>query len=91
MGWYGETWIQYPLSHSLCPTRYGNLFRAKMELGAIVNALAARLFETRDNDHAQPLSELPASYSTKLHSWYSALPPCLMPTEIVFPFQLKLQ
>ena len=89
--WYGETWIQYPLSQTLFNTKDGSLFKAKLELGLILNALAAQLFDVGDGDEAKLSSQNAVDFSMKLTAWFSSLPLCLTPAEIVFPFQLKLQ
>lgn len=62
-----------------------------MELALILNALAARFFGIRGDDRAHTISQIAAGFLTKLTAWYSSLPLCLTPAEIVFPFQLKLQ
>ena len=89
--WYGETWIQYPLSHTLCSANDGSLFKAKMEFAIILSALATGQLDSSGNASPQRLSETTNVFMTKLNAWYASLPACLTPAEIVFPSQLKLQ
>lgn len=89
--WYGETWVRYSLSQTLASTRYGHLFKAKTELALIINALGVRLFDTEEVDRTKPSSNVSVEFGEKLDAWYASLPACLMPAEIVLPFQLKLQ
>jgi hypothetical protein len=90
--WYGETWIQYPLSERIFSMSYGWHFKAKMELSLIMHSLSSRLFGDKvDSGLAAPLSQTVINYSAKLTAWYSSLSEGLSPTAIVYPFQLKLQ
>jgi hypothetical protein len=88
--WYGELWLQYPDGHALCPTNFGSLFKAKSSLIEILNRISFKFFKKGDK-HANPTSATIVRFVMELQKWYSSLPRCLGPTEIVFPSELKLQ
>ena len=90
-GWYGETWIKYPLNQTLCPVQFGQLFKAKAEFCVILNRLGSNLFKD-DKISATGLSTKETTdFANEFSTWYAALPSPLTPENIVFPAQLKLQ
>jgi hypothetical protein len=88
--WYPELWLQYPDSHTPCPTKFSYFFIAKSGFIEIVNRITCNFFEN-DAKNPSPTPIAVVNFVTELQKWYFALPRCLGPTEVVFPSQLKLQ
>ncbi|KAL0931448.1 C6 transcription factor [Colletotrichum truncatum] len=86
--WYGETFLRYPLSRTLVPMHFGHLANSKFRLAVIINSLVGHLFSPTGS--TPPASQTISEYLPKLTSWFTSLPKCLGPSEIVFPVQLKL-
>ena len=87
--WFGELYLQYPLSRALTAMGFGRTFRARAELSVIVNDLGGQLFDKEDSAKNAPQKII--EFIPKLIDWYSALPVELTSGKIVFHFQLKLQ
>ncbi|KAJ4865698.1 fungal zn(2)-Cys(6) binuclear cluster domain-containing protein [Trichoderma breve] len=88
--WYGEIWVKYPLNQTPIQMNFPHFFKAKCELGVIVTQIAVDLFDAEERDGTRDPRESVAGYLEALESWSSSLPISLNPTEIVFPFHLKL-
>lgn len=85
--WYGEIWLKYPLSYSLCPLYFGHSFRARCEFRIIMNEFCHTAYSKVSE---VTLDEANAFYR-RLRSWYNNLAEPLLPQTIVFPGQLQLQ
>ncbi|KAL6808365.1 nitrate assimilation regulatory protein nirA [Trichoderma camerunense] len=88
--WYGEIWVKYPLSQTPIQMNFPHFFKAKCELGLIVTQIAVDLFEAGERGSTRDPRESVAGHLEALESWSSSLPMSLKPSEIVFPFHLKL-
>jgi len=89
--WFGEFWIKYPLSQTLCPTHYGHFFKAKTEFCIILNRVATELFDKQGGKITQCPPKTVAGFAQQFKAWYLSLPDPLTPKKIVFPSQLKIQ
>jgi len=91
--WYGETLVRYPSSRTLVSLNNGHGFKARAELGHIMNSLATRLFARQEGlpGTIPPSTDMVLEYLDKLNNWFVSLPHCLTAAEIVFPSQLKIQ
>lgn len=88
--WYPELWLQYPDGRTPCPTKFSHLFVAKSRLIDILNRIAFNFFKKK-GEYLSPEPMTIVNSVADLQKWYSDLPRCLGPTEVVFPSQLKLQ
>jgi hypothetical protein len=87
---YGEIWIKYPLIQAKVPMRLGHTVRARTEFSIIMNRAAAVRYG-RD-DGSGPITPMEISgFITDLKRWYERLPGPLLPKNVIFPSQLKLQ
>ncbi|KAG7404565.1 Nitrogen assimilation transcription factor nirA [Fusarium oxysporum f. sp. raphani] len=89
--WYSEIWLKYPLTSVLVPMQYRYTFKARVEFSLILNAamLQASTSES-DNQAARSGAGRITETIEKLEAWYRILPGPLLPSNIVFPSQLKL-
>lgn len=83
--------MKYPLSQTPIQMNFPHFFKAKCELGLIVTQIAVDLFEAKERGSTCDPSESVTGYLEALESWSSSLPMSLKPSQIVFPFHLKLQ
>ena len=88
--WYPELWLQYPDGPALVPIKFSHLFVAKSRLVDILNRLTCKFFK-KEAKNANPKPATVVNFITELQKWYSSLPRCLGPSEVVFPSQLNLQ
>lgn len=86
--WYGEVWIQYPLSETPTPIHLGCTMKAIADIRMITNDLALQTF----NNGGFPGHLLRAhvfGFKSRLDAWLSDLPDPLTPRKIVFPAHFK--
>jgi hypothetical protein len=69
---------------------YANTFRTLSEFRVIINDVAAVFFSGFKNTPDTIVDRI-KGFCIRLDSWYRNLSPGLKPTEILFPWQLKLQ
>lgn len=87
--WYGEVWLKYPLSHSLVPSNFGQMYKAKSQFRVIMNEFCQMAFI---NDQVSMVTiDLANELLYKLRSWFNSLPGSLLPWTIALPGQLQLQ
>ncbi|KAJ8129557.1 hypothetical protein O1611_g4074 [Lasiodiplodia mahajangana] len=84
--WYGEIWLRYPLSESLCPSYFGHVFRAKSHFRVIMNDFCHAAYSKDSNVTLHKANSL----RSQLREWYDGLPGPLQPKAIVLPGQLQL-
>lgn len=87
--WYGEFFLQYPLSDTAVPMHHGHVFKAIAELRVIVNDVARAAYS-----ESGPVTILGAQYlelRERFMRWYESLPVVLGPSKIVWPVQCKMQ
>ncbi|KAF5703906.1 nitrate assimilation regulatory nirA [Fusarium mundagurra] len=89
--WYSEIWLKYPSTSVLVPMQYRYTFRARVEFSLILNAAMLQA-STNESDNQAARSGAGRIIETvdKLEAWYLILPGPLLPSNIVFPSQLKL-
>ncbi|KAF4947294.1 hypothetical protein FSARC_14011 [Fusarium sarcochroum] len=89
--WYGESWLKYPSTSVLVPMEYRYTFKARVEFSLILNAAMLQA-STNESDNQIVRSGARRIIETveKLEAWYRTLPGRLLPSNIVFPSQLKL-
>ncbi|KAI9163566.1 nitrate assimilation regulatory protein nira [Paramyrothecium foliicola] len=87
---YGEIWIKYPLIQVRVPMRLGHSVRARTELAVIMNSLAAARFDKDDGSGPGTPKNI-SGFIADLKRWYRRLLDPLLPKNIIFPSQLKLQ
>lgn len=87
--WYGEVWLKYPLSHSLVPSNFGQMYKAKSQFRVIMNEFCQTAY-IKGQDSKVTL-ELANELLYKLKSWFDALSGSLLPKTIALPGQLQLQ
>jgi hypothetical protein len=85
--WYSQTWIKYPLTHTLIPTHFPLLFKAQAEFRVIMNEICLESL----GDSPKLTSERAKGFFLRLTEWYDNLPEPLSPREIVLPEQFYLQ
>lgn len=90
-GWYPEFLLKYPLSETVCAQTYSHYFRAKCDLLRVMHRVAAHRPDNKDISSIPCVSQIASQYALELAKWYSSLKPALLPVNIVFPAQLKLQ
>ena len=86
-GWYGEIWIQYPVSDRLFPSHFAQVFEARSRFRLIMNKACQIAYSPNSEmtlDKANQLYE-------QLRSWYGSLPGPLQPKSVVLPGHLQLQ
>ncbi|KAJ4298122.1 hypothetical protein N0V90_006021 [Kalmusia sp. IMI 367209] len=86
--WYGEFYLQYPLTQALSRMDYGRSLKVRTEMSIIVNDLGHYLFDNANG--AKRSFKTLVTFARKLLAWYSELPIELAPKYIVFPAQLKV-
>jgi hypothetical protein len=87
---YGEVWIRYPLDQAVFPTHFGHVFKACIQLRAILNTMAIELF-SEGRTQAKLSLEQAYDFHARLDTWYRELPDVLSATAIVLPNHLKVQ
>ncbi|KAG7423301.1 Nitrogen assimilation transcription factor nirA [Fusarium oxysporum f. sp. raphani] len=89
--WYSEIWLKYPSTSVLVPMQYRYTFKARVEFSLILNAAMLQA-STNESDNQVVQSGAGRMIETieKLEAWYRTLPDPLLPSNIVFPSQLKL-
>jgi hypothetical protein len=85
--WYGEIWVKYPMTHSLMPSYFGHVFKARCEFRVILNEFCHLVHPEGSGVTLDKANEL---YSL-LKNWYDDLPAILQPKSIVLPGHLQLQ
>lgn len=90
--WYGEIYLQYPLSETLIPMHLGTSFKAKCLLRSIKNDIAQRAFsdDVAKGDTWLAYAEADLFCST-LTAWFEALPEQLHSSRVVFPKDIGIQ
>jgi hypothetical protein len=90
--WYGEIWLKYPSSSVLVPLKCSHTFKAKVEFSIILNEAVIQAYGDENNDKViQCGARRIINVVERLDNWYRSLPDPLLPSNIVFPSQLKLQ
>ncbi|KAI9705941.1 MAG: hypothetical protein M1836_005347 [Candelina mexicana] len=84
--WYGEIWVKYPLNHSLSPSYFGQVFRARCQFRVIMNEFCQLAYSKGSKVTLDKANEL----HSRLRSWYVDLPGPLLPKTIVLPGHLQL-
>lgn len=84
---YGEVWVKYPLTHSLLPSYFGHVFRARSQFRVIMNEFCQVAFSQYSEINLGKAIELRA----RLQDWYDGLAGPLLSTTIVLPGHLQLQ
>ncbi|KAG7425123.1 Nitrogen assimilation transcription factor nirA [Fusarium oxysporum f. sp. raphani] len=89
--WYSEIWLKYPSTSVLVPMQYRYTFKAKVEFSLVLNTAMLQAY-TSESDNQVVRSGTGRIIETveKLEAWYRTLPGPLLPSNIVFPSQLKL-
>lgn len=87
---YGDLWLRYPASMKPIHANYGHTFIAISEFRVIVNDIAGMFFAKVERSVGATISRI-QGFCVRLDSWHRNLPADLMPKEICFPWQLKLQ
>ncbi|KAG5817520.1 hypothetical protein H9Q71_001862 [Fusarium xylarioides] len=89
--WYSETWLKYPSTSVLVPMQYRYTFKARVEFSLILNGAMLQVSTNESNNQVvQSGAGRIIETIEKLEAWYRALPDPLLPSNIVFPSQLKL-
>ncbi|KAL5603441.1 hypothetical protein FOVSG1_006191 [Fusarium oxysporum f. sp. vasinfectum] len=89
--WYSEIWLKYPSTSVLVPMQYRYTFKARVEFSLILNeAMLQASTNEGDNQVVQSGARRIVETVEKLEAWYHTLPDPLLPSNIVFPSQLKL-
>jgi hypothetical protein len=84
---YGEVWVKYPLAHSLSPSYFGQVFKARSQTRVIMNRYCQKAF----SEGSQVNLDDARDFRLELRSWYDDLPAILQPKMIVLPGHLQLQ
>ncbi|KAH8127124.1 hypothetical protein LI328DRAFT_141615 [Trichoderma asperelloides] len=84
--WYGEVWLNYPLSHSLVPSNFGQMYKAKSQFRIIMNDFCHTAYSEDSEVTVEKANEL----LFKLQNWFNNLPEPLAPKKIALPGQLQL-
>lgn len=97
-GWYGESQLAYPQDSATYRAYHPHFFKAKCDLGCIINRLGQELFYKKQNSDGgfeytvrQLSQETLQKHLIDLGNWQFFLPATLSATDIVFPFELNLQ
>ncbi|EGU86544.1 hypothetical protein FOPG_17747 [Fusarium oxysporum f. sp. conglutinans race 2 54008] len=91
LDWYSESWLKYPSSSVLVPMQYRYTFKARVEFSLILNAAMVQASTNESGDQVvRSGAERIIETVQKLEAWYHTLPDPLLPSNIVFPSQLKL-
>ena len=85
--WYGEIWVKYPIAHSLVPSYFGQVFRARCQFRVIMNEFCHLAYSNGSSVTFDKANEL----HSQLRGWYDGLPLKLLPKSIVLPGHLQLQ
>ncbi|EGU73866.1 hypothetical protein FOXB_15623, partial [Fusarium oxysporum f. sp. conglutinans Fo5176] len=89
--WYSEIWLKYPSTSVLVPMQYRYTFMARVDFSLILNpAILQASTNESDNQVVQNGAGRIIETIEKLEAWYRTLPDPLLPSNIVFPSQLKL-
>ncbi|KAH7195460.1 hypothetical protein DER44DRAFT_830667 [Fusarium oxysporum] len=86
---YGDFGLCYPSAKGPVSVNYANTFRTLSEFPVIINDVAAVFFSGFKNTPDTIVDRI-KGFCIRLDSWYRNLSPGLKPTEILFPWQLKL-
>ncbi|KAF4994626.1 hypothetical protein FGRMN_5671 [Fusarium graminum] len=86
--WYGEVWIQYPHNPTLNSLHIGHKMQAELELRAIMNGIALKLFG-KPSERSLSVDEI-IKFKNKIDTWLSTLPEPLQPRNLIFPLHLAL-
>ncbi|TVY67814.1 Nitrogen assimilation transcription factor nirA [Fusarium oxysporum f. sp. cubense] len=86
---YGDFGLRYPSAKGPVSVNYANTFRTLSEFRVIINDVAAVFFSGFKNTPDTIVDRI-QGFCIRLDSWYRNLSPGLKPTEILFPWQLKL-
>ncbi|KAL7793630.1 hypothetical protein V8C37DRAFT_378517 [Trichoderma ceciliae] len=84
--WYGEVWLKYPLTRSLSPSYFGQVFKTRSQFRVIMNEFCQAAYSEGSTIMLDRANEL----RLKLTSWYDGLPGPLLPKTIVLPGHLQL-
>lgn len=85
--WYGEIWLKYPLTDTLSPSYFGDIFHAKSQFRIIMNEFCCTAY----SEGSQVTIDKAYDLRLKLKRWYNGLPGSLQPKTIVLPSHLQLQ
>ncbi len=85
--WYGEVWVNYPLSRCLVPQYFGQVFKTKSLFRILMNEACQIAYSTGSEMTMDKADQL----FKKLEGWYNALPSPLRPEAVVLPAHLQLQ
>ncbi|KNB19215.1 hypothetical protein FOXG_16637 [Fusarium oxysporum f. sp. lycopersici 4287] len=85
---YGDFGLRYPSAKGPVSVKYANTFRTLSEFRVIINDVAAVFFSGFNTPDT--IVDRIKGFCIRLDSWYRNLSPGLKPTEILFPWQLKL-
>ncbi|KAL5603369.1 hypothetical protein FOVSG1_006119 [Fusarium oxysporum f. sp. vasinfectum] len=89
--WYSEIWLKYPSTSVLVPMQDRYTFKARAEFSLILNeAMLHASTNEGDSQVLQSGARRIVEIVEKLEAWYRTLPDPLLPSNIVFPSQLKL-
>lgn len=86
--WYGEVWLNYPLSGSLIPSNFGQMYKAKSQFRVIMNEFCQTAYI--ENQESQMTLDIADRLLYKLKDWFNGLPASLLPKAIALPGQLQL-
>ncbi|EHK44954.1 hypothetical protein TRIATDRAFT_139368 [Trichoderma atroviride IMI 206040] len=86
--WYGEVWLKYPLSRSLIPSNFGQMYKAKSQLRVIMNEYCQTAYI--EKQESQMTLDIADELLRKLKNWFRGLPASLLPKTIALPGQLQL-
>ncbi|EMT74271.1 Nitrogen assimilation transcription factor nirA [Fusarium odoratissimum] len=86
---YGDFGLRYPSAKGPVSVNYANTFRTLSEFRVIINDVAAVFFSGFKNTPDTIVDKI-KGFCIRLDNWYRNLSPGLKPTEILFPWQLKL-
>jgi hypothetical protein len=65
--WYGEVWVNYPLSHRLSPLYFGQVFRARSQFRVIMNEFCRKAWSKDSAVTIEKANEL----HSQLSRWYN--------------------
>lgn len=88
--WYGEFYLEYPLSTTAFPAHHAHTVKGIASLRAILGDIACRAFRNGKKVHCLTWDEA-MQYKARLDKWFEDLPEPLTPKRIVFPWHLKIQ
>ena len=88
--WYGEIWLQYPLSQKIWPMHLSYVRKAVIDLRIIMNDVAFEFFSGPEPQKGVPLKTV-FDFKSRLDSWFHTLPDLLTSRMIVLPCHFVFQ